>query len=508
MLSFLSSMIIPLILVVLVIGVIVVVLVTGLVKAPPDTAVIISGFGGKMRILIGEAGIRIPFLQRKDELNLQLLSIDVRTDPNHPIPTNDLINVDVNGVAMVKISTDDVGIRISAQNFLNKPTSYISTQVVQVLESNVREIIGTMPLVNVMSDLKTFSDKVEEVVKPILKLMGLDLISFNIQTISDRNGVINNMGVANIAEIEKTAKIAAAKANSEVTIAQADADKLANDKQVEANLAIIEKNNEFAVRESELKAIADKKRAEADAVYEINNQTQRKQIEIEKQNANIASSERESVLAANEATVTEQRLISQVNKQADAELYKRTKEAEAKFIEQKKNAEAELYIIQQNALAIETEAKANKEKQLQEAEGIRAKGLAEADAIRAKGLAEAEATDKKADAMQKFGQAAITEMMVNVLPEIAKNVAEPLNNIGNITMYGEGNTSGMVRDITNSVSQISESLGIDFKSMLSGFVGGKVASPRIPLNETIIPTVQVQNNEMMENVIKDFLEKE
>ena len=150
------------------------------------------------------------------------------------------------------------------------------------------------------------------------------------------------------------------------------------------------------------------------------------------------------------------------------------KKADADKYAAEKKAEAELYARKQ-------EAEAKRFEQEQIAEGIKAVGAAEAEAIKAKALAEAEGIDRKAEAMKKYGEAAVVEMIMNALPEIAKNVATPLSNVDSITMYGEGNSTKLIEDIVSSTTQVSNGmlngLGIDLRSLLAGFVGGKVAVP-------------------------------
>lgn len=284
---------------------------SGYRKAPPDEAYIISGL--RKKILIGKAGIKLPFFERIDRLSLKLISVDVKTTTS--VPTSDYINVNVDSVVNIKISDDPDMIKIAAQNFLNRPTDYICDLAREVLEGNTREIVGQMGLREMVTDRKKFAEKVQENAQPDLAKMGLEIISFNVHNLVDEQGLIENLGIDNTSEIQKTAAITKANAERDIEIAKAAAKQSAN----EAKKAV---------------------------------------------------------------------------------------------------------------------AEATKYAKLQEAEGIKAVGDAEADAIKAKALAEAEGLNKKAEAMQKMQEAAVLQMYFDVLPLIAKSVAEPLSKIDSITMYG------------------------------------------------------------------------
>lgn len=470
---------------------------SGYVKAPPDKAYIISGIGKKARVVIGKASIKIPFFERMDKLDLSLMSVDVKTAS--AVPTADYINIMVDAVVNVKVSLDEKGIDLAQQNFLNKDKVYIIGVAREVLEGNMREIVGTMELRDMVSNRQQFADRVKENAAPDLAKMGLDVVSFNVQNFTDSQGVIDNLGIDNISKIQKDASIAKANAERDVAVAQAEADKQANDAKIAASLEIAQKNNDLAIKQAELKKISDIKRAEADAAYRIQEEEQRKQIEITTANANIARQEKEVELETQKIAIQERRLDAEIKKQAeakkfeqqqmaDADLYTRQKEAEAKKYEDIQNAEAELavkqkeaealyYMAEQTAKAEKARAEAAKFAAEQEAEGIRAKGLAEAEAVKAKALAEAEGLDKKAEAMQKMQEAAVLQMYFEKLPEIAKAVAEPLTNIDSITMYGDGNTTKLVSDITTSTTQISNGLldgmGVSLKDLMGSILTGR-----------------------------------
>ena len=460
---------------------VIVVMIASYVKAPPDTAYIISGFR-KPRILIGKAGFRIPFLERMDKLSLKMFSVDVKTADY--VPNAEYINIKVDATVKIRIGQSDEMMILASKFFLNETESQIIARVQDTLEGNMREIVGQMRLEEMVTDRKAFSERVQENAIPDLEKMGLEMISFNVQSFSDQNSVIEDLGIDNISKIKKGAAIAKAQADRDIAISQAQAAKEANDAKVQSEMEIAEKQTSLAIRQAELKQQSDIKKAEADAAYSIQEQEQRKTIEVTSANANIAKAEREAELKAREVEVKKQTLDAEIRAKADAERYRQEQEAQAQLFKRQKEAEAKRYEQEQAAAAEMKIAEAQRFAREQEAEGIAAVGKAEAEAIRAKALAEAEGIDKKAEAMKKYGEAAVVEMIMAALPEIAKNVAEPLGKVDKITMYGEGNSTKLIGDIVNSTTQITEGIsagmGIDLKSLLMGALGGKLASDQAP----------------------------
>lgn len=454
--------------------IIILLLVMGYVKAPPDMAYIISGVKKKSKIVIGKASIRIPFFERLDKLNLRLIPIDVKT--SNAVPTADYININVDATVNVKISNESEKLRLAAENFLNKPTEYIAGVAREVLEGNVREIVGKMKLEEMVSDRQKFATLVKENAEPDLAAMGLDIISFNVQNFVDGNEVIENLGIDNIVKIKKAAAIARAESERDIKVAQASADKESNDAAVAAQTEIAKKQNELAIKKSELQMEADTKKAMADATYEIQKEEQRKTIEITTANADIAKQEREIELKQKEVSVKEQALEAEIKKQAEADKYAAQQRADAVLYQRQKDAEAKQFESQREAEARKAQAEAERYAKEQEAAGIRAVGEAEATAIQAKGLAEAEAMEKKAEAYAKYNKAAVAEMMIKVLPEIAGKVAEPLGQIDKITIIGggEGSSNG-VEQVAGNVpvvmakvfESMKEATGIDLADIIN-----------------------------------------
>ena len=441
----------------------------GYVKAPPDTAYMISGFR-KPRILIGKAGVRIPFLERLDKLSLKMFSVDVKTTDF--VPNAEYINVKVDATVKIRIGQSEEMMSLASKFFLNESEEMIIRRVQDTLEGNMREIVGQMRLEEMVTDRKAFGERVQDNAIPDLQKMGLEMISFNVQSFSDQNNVIEDLGIDNISQIKKGAAVAKAQADRDIAIAQAQAAKEANDAKVQSEMEIAEKQTSLAIRQAELKQQSDVKKAEADAAYSIQEQEQRRSIEVSSANADIARAERTAELRAKEVEVTKQTLDAEIRAKADAERYAAQQAAEADLFRRTKEAEAKMIERQR------------------EAEGIRAVGEAEAEAIRLKALAEAEGIDKKAEAMKKYGEAAVIEMIMTALPEIAKNVAEPLSKVDKITMYGEGNSAKLLSDIVNGTTQVTEGIsagmGIDIKSLILGALGGKMAADTTPV--VVVPS--------------------
>lgn len=448
--------------------VVVLFLLMGYIKAPPDTAYIITGLG-KRRILIGKAGIRLPFIERLDKLSLRVMQVDVKT--SEAVPTNEFINVTVDGVANIKISSDPELLGRAAESLLNMDQPQLIALVTQVLEGNMREIVGSVGLKEMVQDRQGVAKKITENVVPDMEKLGIEVVNFNIQNFKDGAGTIENMGIDNVEQIRKNAQIAKANAQRDIAIASSQAQEQANAVKVEADKKIAEQNAELAVQQAEMQIRADTKKAEADAAYSIQQENQRKTIEIAKADADIARREKEAEIAQAEIVVKEKQLDAEIRKQADAENYRIAKEAEAELIRRQKEADAKKYEALQEALAKRAQAEAVRYAMEQEAEGVKAKGLAEALAI-----------EKKAEAQKRMGEASVIEMYLQALPEIVKNAADPLAQTDKIVMYGDGNAAKLVKDVMHSANQVvdgvKESTGIDLAALISGVGGGKIAAAR------------------------------
>ena len=474
--------------------------------AGTNEVLIVSGLG-KVKTKTGGGLFVIPIIQKVQRMTLENIQVDFTS--RNEIPTKDAIHILVDAVANMAISTDPVRQAIAASKFAGYSIEKIQEIVIPVLEGNIREIISQTNFEDLIrGDKKAFSELVMENVTPNLADLGIDLTTFNIQNYSDKNGVIQDLGIENTEKIKKEASIAAAKAKAEVAIAQAEADKQANDAKVAAATEIAQKQTEFAMKKAELQKKADTEQAKADAAKQIEAENQRREQEIATANANLAKQEKEIELQERAVAIKEKALEAEIKKTAEAKKYAEQQEADARLYATQKAAEADLFERQRKAEAAKLEAEKKAEAELAlaeadakakkalaeaiEAEGrakaaaAQAQGEAEAAAIKAKAEAEAEGLLKKAEAMKQYGDAAMADMQIEAiktyfeqLPAIAKAVGEGYQGVDKIVMLGN-DSSQLAGNIMNTATQISEglseSLGIDVKSLLAGFMGGKIAT--------------------------------
>ena len=458
-----------------VIGIIVVVLLVivflaSYVKAPPSTAFIVSGISKEPRVYIGKGGLKIPFFERVDKVFLGQTTVDIKT--SRPVPTNDFINVNIDAVAKIRVMPTTEGIRLAAKNFLNMTSAEISEQITDSLEGNMRETAGSLSLKDINIDRDAFSDKISAKAGPDMNKLGLEIISCNIQNITDDIGLIKDLGADNTYKIKKEAAITKANAERDISKAQSTAAKEANDARVMAETSIAERNNELAIKKAELQRESDTKKAEADAAYKIQEQEQLKTINIKTVEADIEKTKKEQVLTEEKIKIERNSLQASINAKADADKYKTEIDAQAALEQKKRDAEAKAYMAKQEAEAIRAKAEAEKYAKMQEAEGIKAVGEAEAAAALAKYQAEAEGMERKAEAFKQYGNAAITDMIVKILPDIAKNVAEPMKSIDNVNIYGSsgdgvtsmsGNVPTVIKQVFDTVSSAT---GVDMREVM------------------------------------------
>ena len=478
----------------------------GYVKAPPDIAYIISGMHKKPRILIGKAGFKIPFFERLDKLALGAIQIDVKT--KSAVPTAEYINVKVDSTVSVQVGRADDMIEIAAQNFLNVKRDVISAKVNDLLEGNIREIVGQMKLTEMVSDRKAFSDRVQSNVVPDLAKFGLELVSFNVQNFSDEGGVIDNLGIDNVEQIRKDAAIAKSNAQREIAVAEAANAKAANDAKVKAAEEIAIQNNALEMKRAALKKTEDTAKAQADAAKSIELEKQRQLRDVAATEADIARQEKEVELEERKVAIKEKALEAEIKKTAEArkyaeqqaadaalyktqkaaeaDLFERQRQAEAAMIEAEKEAQANLALAQADAAAKKAQADALRAQGEAEAAAIQAKGEAEAAAIRAKAEAEAKGMLEKAEALKQYGDAAKQQMeldAIKVLYEQLPAIAEAIGNgYANADIHMIGNDSGqlagnMMGNITQIIEAFKGSTGIDPTSVISGMLGAKLSKP-------------------------------
>ena len=475
--------------------------------AGTNEVLIVSGLG-KFKTKSGGGIFVLPILQKVQRMTLENIQVDFTS--RNEIPTKDAIHVLVDAVANMSISQDPTRQAIAASKFAGYSIEQIRNTIIPVLEGNIREIISQTEFEDLIrGDKKAFSELVMENVTPNLADLGIDLTTFNIQNFTDRNGVIQDLGIENIQKIKKDAKIAAAEAEAEVKIAEAEADKRANDAKIAAATEVVEKQTAFAIRQAELQKQADTKKAEADAAKQIEAENQRRQQEIATANANLARQEKEIELKAREVEIKERALEAEVKKTAeaqkyaeqqkadaklyatqraaDADLYERNRRAEAEKLEAEKKAEADLALATAQAEAQKKLAEAIEAEGKARAAAAEAEGLARAKAIQAEAEAEAKGMREKAEALKEYGDAARQQMeleTVKVLYEQLPAIAEAIGKgYSGANIHVIGNDAGQLAgNMMSGITQITEGFkgatGMDLNSIIGGMLGAKITESK------------------------------
>ena len=414
--------------------------------APPDTALIISGlirrhykvrnpdgtisskkFG--YRIVRGGATFYIPAIERIDKLDMCLTQVDIKTA--QPVPTKEYISVLVDAVANIKIGSDDLSIATAAEQLLHYDADQIKALAKDVLEGNMREIIGQMTIAELVQNRDKFAQESIKAAMADMSNMGLEIINMTIQNFADKDGeVISTMAARNVAEKEQDKRIA-----------EAEADKQSRFAEMQAEAEIAERQRDVEVQKAEFKRQTEQARANAEEAYSIEQERIRKTYETEHAAAEMTRLEKETELKRQAVEIERERLNVEIREKAAAEKDKQIAEAEAEKYRKQAEADAALYAAQK-----------------------------EAEAIRMKGEAEAEALRMKAEAMQFYGQAAMMEMVADKLPDIARAISEPLSKTEKIILFGEGGATSMAKDTAGTMLQtfeaVKDSVGLDIPKML------------------------------------------
>lgn len=438
-------------------------------RVPADKAMVITGL--KKRVLSGKGGLMIPVLETSCVISLE--NISMTTDVTEA-PSQQGIFVDVVGTAVVKVRNETESIYKAVEQFCSgnaKSTKdVISSMVEQILEGKLRGIVSTMTVEEINSNRAEFERRVESDINKELDEMGLQLLSYSILKIATQGGYLENRARPQVAQSKAEAEIAEAERKRDTDIKTAEAIREGEKVKLATDAEVAEAERDKALKVEQYRAEQDRAKAEADVAYSL--MEIQKQSEVEQQKA---------ALAEQAAMRVEKELVASVDKPAEAARRKTEIEADASKIKAIKEAEAEAERIRIEAQA---RAEARKIEAQADAEAIRLKGEADADAIRAKGIAEADAKSKLADAMAKYGEAAVVEMLVSKLPEIVEQVARPMENIGKITVIDTGNGNGGASKVARTVTNVAgtgfevlkDLTGLDVSEMLKGFMNkdGKV----------------------------------
>lgn len=407
--------------------------------AKADEAIVVTGRKGGQRIVIAGGVFVLPFVERADVLGLHSRSLSLRI--TEAVSSNN-IPLDLGAVATVKIGGTDSMVQAAAQRFLTQQEE-IERFITDTMTGSLRAIVGGMTVEEVIRDRAGLAQKVRDEAEMTLTNQGLMVDNLTIQSVTDAGGYIANL-----------ARPEAARARRDAEVAEAEALQVAAEKRAAAEQKIAEANKELALTQATIQAETDQANAVAQASGPLAKAARDEEI--------LAA---EELVAQKQIALTAAELESTVNRQADAELYRRTQEAEAARVERVAQARAD-------AEAVQLAAAATLDQRTKEAEAVRIAGEAEASAIQAKGQAEAAAIDAKAEAMKKYGDAAMAQMLVDVLPKVAAEIATPLASVEGMTIVSTDGASSLTRSVAEILSQtltVAKDLtGVDFAQLGAG----------------------------------------
>ncbi|MDR2751637.1 MAG: flotillin family protein [Clostridiales bacterium] len=472
---------------VLVLGAIVLLLMGGFAlwkKVPQDKALVVTGL--KKRVISGGGGLVIPVMERTDRISLENMKIEVRIDG---ALTEQGVDIIADGVAIIKVKSDKESILAAMEQFNTgneaRTIAVIMDIAKNVLEGKLREIISKLTVEEIYKDREKFASQVQEVAALDLADMGLEIKAFTIRDISDDNGYLNALGKKRISEVKRDAQIAEAEAARETKIKTSDAVRLGEEAKLVAETLVSEATKVKELKVQSYRKEQETSRAIADLAYEIESNRVKKEVTETEMQVAIIKKQKEIELAEQEANRREKELEASIMKTADADLYRVGKNADADKYRVEKQTEAEKYKVEKTAEAMrykdiqaaEAKAASIRLEGTARADALRLEGMAEVDIIREKGKAEAEAMLKKAEAYKQYNDAAVTQMVIEKLPEIAAAVASPLAKTERIVIVDQGGqgsggrgaakVSGYVTDIVSSLPETVEALtGINIMDAL------------------------------------------
>jgi flotillin len=433
--------------------------------ADPDGTVQKRGF----RIVKGGGTFVIPVLEKIDLLSLELLTIDVQTPE---VYTSKGVPVKVDGVAQIKVKGDDVSIATSAEQFLSKGTDEIKNIAMQTLEGHLRAILGTMTVEEIYQNRDAFASKVQEVAAGDMANMGLGIVSFTIRDIRDTQGYLDALGKPRIAQVKRDAQIAQAEADRDAMIKSSQATQAGQEAKFIADTKIAEAQRDYQSNVAQYQAAVNQKKAEADLAYDLQKYKTGQLVKAEEVQVQIIEKQKQIELQQQEILRKQRELEANVQKPADAERYKVETAANARKFQLETEAAGAAAANNATGFANADVAKATG---IAQAEAEKARGLAEAAIIEAQGRATAEAMKQKAESFKQYNEAAVIEMLVRILPEIAAKISEPLSKTEKMVIINSGNGVGggaskLTGDVTAIMSQLPpvlESLtGVKFEKLL------------------------------------------
>jgi len=426
-------------------------------KAGPHEAIIVYGFRGT-RVVKGRGTVIFPMVENCRGLSLELMSFDVA--PKQDLYTRQGVAVTVEAVAQIKVKSDPESILTAAEQFLTKPPEEREGLIRLVMEGHLRGIIGQLTVEEIVKQPEMVGERMRSTCADDMNKMGLEVISFTIKEVRDKNEYITNMGRPDVARIKRDADVAAAEAERDTAIKRAQAAREAAIAQAQADQERVlaqtlsqakqaEAQRDLEIKKAEYLEGVKKQQAQADKAYEIQANVMQQQVRAEEVTIHQVEKEHEVKVQQAEISRRENELIATVLKAAEFERKR-----------------------------IETLAEAERQRTITEAEGkaaaIRAQGEAEAEIIFKKGEAEAKAMNVKAEAYQEFNQAAIVDKLITAMPEVVRALAAPLANVDKITVVSTGGDAAGMNKITGDITKMAAQIPALFET-LSG----------MPLNELL-----------------------
>lgn len=455
-------------------------------KVGPNEVLVISGRGeGRQELETVESNFRIvtggrtfvwPVLERVDDLSLEVMTIDITTPD---VPTVQGVKVTVDGVAQVKIGSDEASIRTAAIQFLSKTQQEIEYVAHETLAGHLRAILGTLTVEQLYRDREAFAQKVQEVSGEDMASMGMEIISFVIKDIKDDEGYLEALGRPRIAQVKRDAAIGEAEAARDATIESAKARQEGESAKFQAETKIAESRKDYEVQQADYEAETNRKRAEAELAYTLQQNIENQKVRAEAVQIDVIEKQKQIQVEEQEAARKEKELLATVRRPAEAEEYRIRTLANARQYQLQTEAAGEAEAIRQRGEA--------------EADADRARGLAEAEVTRQKGLAEAEATDKKARAWEQYTQAAVLQQILDKLPEMASAISQPLSQTDRIVIISNGEdgkgsgASRVTNDITGIIAQVPATIealtGIDLTESIKDLPGLKQRGAEDPATD-------------------------
>lgn len=469
-------------------------------KVGPNEALIISGRGqDRLNSMTGEkerVGYRIvkgggtivwPVVERAEVLSLEVMTLEIETPR---VYSSQGVAITVDGIAQVKVKSDEVSIATAAEQFLSKSTDEIRQVALQTLEGHLRGIVGTLTVEEIYRDRDRFAQRVQEVSAGDMANMGLGIVSFTIKDIKDEKGYLDALGITRTAEVKRDAAIGQSLASRDAKIRSSTADQEGEQARLAAQTKIAEADKSYQVQKAAYDAEVNKQKAAAELAYALQQNKTNQEIKQEEVQIEVVAKKKQIEVQEQEVARREKELEATIRKPAEAEQFRIRTIADASKYQAATTAsgqaEAARLVGQGEADAAKSRGLAQADviraQGFAEAEANKARGLAEADVIQAQGFAEAEAMKRKAEAWQTYNQAAIIQQLIEALPKIAAAIAEPLTKTDRIVVISNGGGDGagagaakVTQDVANIIAQVPASVealtGVDLIQTIKDLPG-------------------------------------